>query len=76
MNHLINHQVGVQSNQGNQSMHEKRERNIKIVGWTVLTSYLLAKAADNDITSRARTGLYIANGLANLYILELLGPSF
>lgn len=47
----------------------------QIIAWTLFSSYIMSQASAQDISSRKRTAYYMINGLANLYILELLGSA-
>ena len=43
-----------------------------ILGYTLLSSYFLARASDNDVTTRERTLFYMANSLTNLYMFQYI----
>jgi hypothetical protein len=44
-----------------------------VIAWTLLASYFMARGSDPDTSQRGRMLYTMANGVTNLYVLQLLG---
>ena len=60
----------------NRMHHPATSPQQELVILTLLSSYLMARGSDPDVTSRQRTALFMLNGLFSLRLMELNGNIF
>jgi hypothetical protein len=68
----------IMAQQRNRSRSRSRtptDRATLVLAGTLLSSYFMAQGSDPDISSRSRMLYFMANGVSNLYVLQLLGTA-
>jgi hypothetical protein len=55
-----------------QQRNRSRTDTELVIAWTLLSSYFMARGSDPNASSRGRMLYTMANGVSNLYVLQLL----